>query len=545
MFLPMIQTAIPEIIILLKDSNWNVRIAAADTLSKLSDHSKRLYLSGLSLLIYFIAGFQLLIMTAIPEIITLLKDSYIHVQIAAANTLSKLSDHSKRLYLSGLSLLIYFIAGFQPLIMTAIPEIITLLKDSHSVQIAAANTLSKLSDHSKRLYLSALSLLIYFIAGFQPLIMTAIPEIITLLNDSDSNVRIAAANTLSKLSDHCKRLYLSGLSLLIYFVAGFQPLIMTAIPEIITLLKDSDSDVQIAAANTLSKLSDHSKRLYLSGLSLLIYFVAGFQPLIMTAIPEIITLLKDSDSDVQIAAANTLSKLSDHSKRLYLSGLSLLIYFIAGFQPLIMTAIPEIITLLKDSDSDVQIAAANTLSKLSDHSKRLYLSGLSLLIYFIAGFQPLIMIAIPAIITLLKDSSVQIVAANTLSELSDHSKRLYLSGLSLLIYFIAGFQPLIMTAIPEIITLLKDSYWKVRTAAADTLSKLSDHSNRLYLSGLSLLIYFIAGFQPLIMTAIPEIITLLKDSYWKVRIAAADTLSKLSDHSNRLYLSGLSLLIYF
>src|SRR5271156_5749309 len=265
--------------------------------------------------------------------------------------------------------------------MTAIPEIITLLKDSHrNVQIAAANTLSKLSDHSKRLYLSGLSLLIYFIAGFHPLIKTAIPEIITLLKDSHSDVQIAAANTLSKLSDHSKRLYLSGLSLLTYFIVGFQPLIMTSIPEIITLLKDWRSDVQIAAANTLSKLSDHSKRLYLSGLSLLIYFIAGFQPLIMTAIPEIITLLKDSHSDVQIAAANTLSKLSDHSKRLYLSALSLLIYFIAGFQPLIMTAIPEIITLLKDSDS-VQIAAANTLSKLSHHSKRLYLSSLSLLIY--------------------------------------------------------------------------------------------------------------------------------------------------------------------
>ena len=94
------------------------------------------------------------------------------------------------------------------------------------------------------------------------------------------------------------------------------------------------------------------------------------RPLIGTAIPEIITLLKDSDSDVQIAAANTLSKLSDHSKRLYLSGLSLLIYFIAGFQPLIMTAIPDIITLLKDSDS-VQIAAANTLSKLSGYGSKL------------------------------------------------------------------------------------------------------------------------------------------------------------------------------
>src|SRR5271168_2573222 len=150
-----------------------------------------------------------------------------------------------------------------------------------------------------------------------------------------------------------------------------RPLIGTAIPEIITLLKDSDIYVQIAAANTLSELSDHSKRLYLSGLSLLIYFVAGFQPLIMTAIPEIITLLKDSHWNVQIAAANTLSKLSDHSKRLYLSSLSLLIYFIAGFQPLIMTAIPDIITLLKDSDS-VQIAAANTLSKLSGYGKRVH-----------------------------------------------------------------------------------------------------------------------------------------------------------------------------
>ena len=169
--------------------------------------------------------------------------------------------------------------------------------------------------------------------------------------------------------------------MLISIVAEFKPLIVTAISKVITLLKDRDYHVQIAAVNTLSKLSDHSKRLYSSGLSLLIYFTAEFQPLIMTAIPEIITLLNGRNNHVQIAAANTLLEMSDHSKRLYLSGQFLLTYFAAEFHPWIMIAIPKIIPLLKDSNSHVRRKAAYTLSKFSKHSKSLYLSGLSLLIF--------------------------------------------------------------------------------------------------------------------------------------------------------------------
>ena len=47
----------------------------------------------------------------------------------------------------------------------------------------------------------------------------------------------------------------------------------------------------------------------------------------------------------------------------------MLISIIAEFRPSIGTAIPELITLLKDSDVDVQMAATDALSKLSHYSK--------------------------------------------------------------------------------------------------------------------------------------------------------------------------------
>ena len=47
----------------------------------------------------------------------------------------------------------------------------------------------------------------------------------------------------------------------------------------------------------------------------------------------------------------------------------MLIGIIAEFRPLIGTAIPEVITFLKDSDGDVRMAATDALSKLSNSSK--------------------------------------------------------------------------------------------------------------------------------------------------------------------------------
>jgi hypothetical protein len=108
----------------------------------------------------------------------------------------------------------------------------------------------------------------------------------------------------------------------------------------------------------------------------------------------------------------------------------------------------------------------------------------------------------------------------------------------LLIGVVAKFQPLIMTAIPEIANLLIDSRWAVQETGAATLLKLSEQSKSAFqLSGPTLLISIIAEFRPLIANFLPQIIALLKDAHRSVRKAGADTLLKLSEQGERLNLS--------
>jgi hypothetical protein len=99
---------------------------------------------------------------------------------------------------------------------------------------------------------------------------TVAPNIFNLLKHGDDNFAwLAGTDALPKLSDYGKIVNLLGLALLISImtIAEFQPSIGNAIPGIVTLLNNSDDDVRVAGTDTLSKLSEQGKRLNLSGLA--------------------------------------------------------------------------------------------------------------------------------------------------------------------------------------------------------------------------------------------------------------------------------------
>jgi hypothetical protein len=90
-----IVSAIPRIIALLSDNDWNVCLVGAKALLKLSEQGKNNKYSGLALLMSTIAEFQESIGSAIPQIIALLSGSNGYVHSAGANTLLKLSEQGK------------------------------------------------------------------------------------------------------------------------------------------------------------------------------------------------------------------------------------------------------------------------------------------------------------------------------------------------------------------------------------------------------------------------------------------------------------------
>ena len=101
--------------------------------------------------------------------------------------------------------------------------------------------------------------------------------------------------------------------------------------------------------------------------------VVEFRHFIPTAIPRIIALLKNSDKIVRRVGIDAVSNLSDHGKRVNLSGLTLLMSILAEFRPFIETAIPQILKLLNDPHQSVRIMGANSLSKLAAHGKNQFI----------------------------------------------------------------------------------------------------------------------------------------------------------------------------
>ena len=253
---------------------------------------------------------------------------------------------------------------------TVIEEVVNFLKDSDArVRLAIVEGLSELSDGSKTANLSLLALLIKIIAKFQPSIVSAFSELIALVKDSDNDVCKACATTLLKFSEHGRTGNLSGQALLMRIIAELRPRIVPAVLDMVESINEDDSNVRLAYVDALSKLSQQGKKVDLSSLALLMKVIAEFRPSIATILPTMIKLLEDCESSVRAACMEALSTLSGHGKTVHLSVVTSLTAIIAEFSSSISPAIPRIVTLLKDGNSNVRQASANTLFKLSGQGK--------------------------------------------------------------------------------------------------------------------------------------------------------------------------------
>ena len=94
---------VPEIIKLLKDSDRNVRQAAAENLLQLSEQGKTVKLPSVTFLMTIIAAFRPLIGPEIPEIIKLLKHNDWRVRLVGVDALAQLSKQGKTAQLSDLA----------------------------------------------------------------------------------------------------------------------------------------------------------------------------------------------------------------------------------------------------------------------------------------------------------------------------------------------------------------------------------------------------------------------------------------------------------
>jgi hypothetical protein len=143
-----------------------------------------------------------------------------------------------------------------------------------------------------------------------------------LYRNSRNKVRVKTVNS-------------SGLALLMGLIAELQCSVNAAILEVVNFLMDSDAKVRLATVEALSKLSDRDRAVDLLVLALFMKMIAEFRPSIVTAIPELVTLLKDRNIDVCKACVTALSKFSEQGKTGMLSNLALLMRIIAEFRALI------------------------------------------------------------------------------------------------------------------------------------------------------------------------------------------------------------------
>ncbi|MBN3926869.1 HEAT repeat domain-containing protein, partial [Nostoc sp. NMS4] len=156
-----------------------------------------------------------------------------------------------------------------------------------------------------------------------------IPQVVLLLKDSDSNVRSAAVQALGEMQ------------------------VKEQVPQLVLLLKDSDSNVRSAAVQALGEMQ------------------------VKEQVPQLVLLLKDSDSNVRSAAVQALGKMQAKEQ------------------------VPKLVLLLKDSDFNVRKATAQALMKLgqqdlpvilqvldSVHSYPSEINQIRFLAHFLGGGEP-------------------------------------------------------------------------------------------------------------------------------------------------------------
>jgi HEAT repeat protein/energy-coupling factor transporter ATP-binding protein EcfA2 len=250
------EAAIPGLLQRLEHSNPFVRWRAAEALGQIGSES------------------------AIPELLQRLEHSNPFVRWRAAEALGQIGSES------------------------AIPELLQWLEHSDSdVRRSAADALGKIRSEA------------------------AIPGLLQCLENSDSYLHKIAADALGQLeSESAIPRLLQRLEHSDPFVRGRAADMLgqlrseAAIPELLQWLEHSDSDVRSSAADALGKIGSEA------------------------AIPGLLQRLKDSDSDVRESAAEALGKIGSEA------------------------AIPELLQRLEESDSYVRESAAEALGKIGSEA---------------------------------------------------------------------------------------------------------------------------------------------------------------------------------
>ncbi|WP_293351950.1 MULTISPECIES: HEAT repeat domain-containing protein [unclassified Microcoleus] len=232
------KAALPQLVPLLKDSNANVRRSAASALGSIGAKAK----------------------TALPQLVPLLKDSNANVRGSVASALGSIGFEAK----------------------TAVPQLVPLLKDSDgNVRISAAFALGSIGAEAKNAVPHLVSLIkdseanvrdsaAFALDRIGAEAKAAVPQLVPLLKDSDANVRISAADVLGRIGAEAQ----------------------TAVPQLVPLLKDSDANVRSSAASALGSIGAEAKN----------------------AVPQLVPLLKDSDANVRISAASALGSIGFEAK---------------------------------------------------------------------------------------------------------------------------------------------------------------------------------------------------------------------------------------
>ncbi|MEQ8974202.1 MAG: HEAT repeat domain-containing protein [Coleofasciculus sp. C1-SOL-03] len=495
------ETAIPGLLKLVEDSDYNVRKIAAEALGEIGSDR------------------------AIPALLKLVEDSNYSVRCFAAYALGKIG--SERTIPALLKLVEDSNYSVRRRTVEALGKIgsertisalLKLVKDSDSdVRWSAAEALGKIG--SERAITVLLKLVKYSESSVRRSAAealgkigceTAIPTLTKLVKDSDYNVRWSAAEALEKIG--CERAISALLKLVEdsdYNVRKIAAHALVkndserAITAFLKLVKDSDSDVRWSAAKALGKIGSNKT------ITALLKLVKDSDSDVRssaaealgeigseTAIPTLLKLVNDSDYNVRWSVAKALGKIGSE------------------------TAIPTLLKLVEDSDYDVRRSAADALGKIGSETA---IPNLLKLVedpdYNVRsnaenvlgkiGYDRVIF----ALVKLIKnsDSDVRWSAANALGKIG--SDRVISALLKLVDdsdYNVRRSAADVLgkigsdRAISALLKLVDDSDYNVRRSAADALGKI--------------------GSQ----TAIPPLVKLVEDSEYWVRRSAVDALRNIA-----------------
>jgi len=272
----------------LGDSDSGVRVAAAQALGQLGDERAVEPLiaalgdsdSGVHVAVTQALG-QLGDERAVEPLIAILRDSDSGVRVAAAQALGQLRDERAVEPLivaledwTAFSVLLREVGPKRIEVIKAVAQVAALgLMESRELVDNAPSTVLETVSWEKAEYakskLEAAGAVVEVVEVKGKYVpgqlggKRAVEPLIVALRDSDSGVRVAAAQALGQLGDE------------------------RAVEPLIAILRDSDSGVRVAAAQALGQLGDER------------------------AVEPLIAILKDSDSGVCVAAAQALGQLGD------------------------------------------------------------------------------------------------------------------------------------------------------------------------------------------------------------------------------------------